>query len=353
MWAILAAMAVSGDAAACAGFVHGAGELAESAWQEALFEKIDGGVRVEYEVDLVVDTEDFGWIIPIPGEFIAAADGEAGTFDALFEATGPELDLEYEEARGCGLASNDLALKGGGLDTGGAGGVREVYSGSTPTYEIAVLEADSAAALDGWLSEHGWEAGGVSASVAEYVAEGRWQFVAVSLRIDTVEGEYGLELPPIRLDYSGDQMVFPSRMGRYADTDRQRTMIYVRGDQRARVSSGWGQLDLAEIRDEGEDPDYMQYSAYPEAIQAAGDDGALALTWAGELDGKWVSRFELDAPSSLHTVDASFALDAGTEPLRLVISNQAAGGCKGDGAGLLLVPALAGLLARRATRRGR
>lgn len=342
MWVVLAA-AVSGDAAACAGFVHGAEELAESSWQEAIFERIEGGVQVEYEVDLLVDTADFGWVIPIPGAFRSAADGDAGRFEALYAETGAELDLEEVESRGCAATDLGMNSKSGGLSDS-AGGVEEIYSGSTPTYDVTVVAADDPAALDAWLGEHGWEIGAASASIAEYVQEGGWQFVAVSLRLDAVEGATGLELPPLRLQYDGDRMVFPSRMGRYAEVDEIRTMVYVVGDQRARVSGGWGQEDLSEVRDEGESPGYMEYSAYPEAVQRAGSDGKLALTWAGPADaagGAWVSRFELDAPTSMHTVDAAFALDAGTEPLRLVISNRAAGGCGAGGEGaLLLVPAL-------------
>lgn len=323
---------------ACAGFFHPPDRLAESNTQEVIFEQDGAEVVVEYRVNLEVDVKDFGWVIPIPGPFVTMEDGDADRFEDLRNSTEPEKDLKEIEEGGCGAKSmglkSDSANAGGG-DT--AGGVTIVYTGSTPTWSYVVLEATDSQDLLDWLAEHGWSVGDSAPSIEAYVAEGGFQFVAITLGIDEVESTVETELPPVRIRYEGSELLFPSRMAQYASEPMMHTTIYVMGDQRARVSDGWTQVDVPYVWDDGEAPDYMEYEAWPEKLAEIGDQGGYGLIYAGPApDGSgWVSRFETLAERGVHTVDAVFALDAGEEELHTVISNR--GGCnKPEGAGLLL-----------------
>ncbi len=332
-------------ALACAGFFHDPLYEAESSAQKAIFRPLEGMVQVDYAVDLRVDTPEFGWVIPIPGPFVSFEDGDPADFSTLLAQTGPTYDIA-EERSGCAMA-NDMALGGvkGGGDT--AGGVDEIYQGETPTYSYSVLEATSADALSTWLEEHGWYLGDTGASIQEYVSEGGYQFVAIALKMDVVEGSaVQAELPPVRLKYEGDKLVYPSRMGRYSPEVELSTLIWVIGDQRASIRGGWDQVELPLVWEGGETSSYLTEVAAAK-IREIGSEGGFALTWAGEYGDGWATRFETVAPTGIHTVDVEFSVDGGTDaPLALTLSNQQ--GCKAPaGAQALLLFPLVALLRRR------
>ena len=333
-------------ALACAGFFHDPLYEAESSAQKAIFRPLEGLVQVDYAVDLRVDTPEFGWVIPIPGPFVSLEDGDSSEFSTLMAQTGPTYDIA-EERGGCAMTSDNAlgGVKGGG-DTGGRG-VDEIYQGETPTYSYTVLEATSSDALSTWLEEHGWYLGDTGASIGEYVSEGGYQFVAIALKMDVVEGTaVQAELPPVRLKYEGDKLIYPSRMGRYSPETELSTLIWVVGDQRASIQGGWDQVELPLVWEGGETSGYLTEVAAAK-IRDIGSEGGFALTWAGPYGSGWATRFETVAPTGIHTVDVEFAVDGGTDaPLAFTISNQE--GCKAPaGAEALLLFPLVALLRRR------
>lgn len=348
MTALLLASLVS-PALACGGFFPPPGYLAASNTQEAIFTPGDGEVKVEYRVLATGDAPDFGWIIPIPGEFLDLQAEEGEIFRDLNAATDPREELDEVKQGGCLRG----ASKGGdnAFDTGGAGGgVDVVAEGFSGPWEYVALTATSSDALVLWLDQHGFDVGPSGPSLDAYVADGTFQFVAITLSQEIDEGV--IEAPPVAIRYSGDRIVYPARMSRYSLAGTQHTILYVKGDQRARVSDGWAEADLPLVWDDGEDPDYMRYEAYPEAVADLGRDRGYAVTFAGMVDGVWVTRFETIASPEVHTADVQFAVDAGTAELHTLISNR--GGCETpEGAEALLLPALvaAGAWGRRRARR--
>lgn len=333
-------------ALACAGFFHDPLYEAESSAQKAIFRPLDGMVQVDYAVDLRVDTPEFGWVIPIPGPFVGLEDGDPDDFTKLLAQTDATYDIA-DEGGGCAMASDNAlgGVKGGG-DSGGRG-VDEIYQGETPTYSYTVLEATSSEALSTWLEEHGWYLGDAGASIGEYVNEGGYQFVAIALKMEVMEGSaVQAELPPVRVKYEGDKMVYPSRMGRYSPEEELSTLIWVVGDQRASIQAGWDQVELPLVWEGGESSGYLTEVA-AEKIREIGSEGGFALTWSGPYADGWATRFETVAPTGVHTVDVEFAVDGGTDaPLALTISNQE--GCKAPaGAEALLLFPLVALLRRR------
>ncbi len=338
------ALLLPGPALACAGFYHDEGSFAESNRQEAIFRILDGGVQVDYRVALDVNTPGFGWVIPVPGVVSKVEDGDDAEFEELETLTAPTRDLAESEGSGC----NAYALKsnaGGSGETRSDNGYTVVYSGSTPTYDYTVLEATSSDALAAWLGENGWELGATESSIEAYVAQGGFQFLAVKLHIDVDDGEaVAATLPPLRISHSGSSLIFPSRMAQFGDVEYLETRVYVVGEGRAHVS-GWKEEELPLVWDDGEDPDYMLYSALPEAIGAIGREGAFAVTYSGEWQGAWVTRFDTTADRMLHTVDAVFTVGTDKTELQTMVSNQ--GGCRApEGASWLWVPLL-GLLRRK------
>lgn len=339
-------LTVSDDAHACGGFYHEEARQAEAGWLEALFEPGDGFVEVTYEAGLTLDAARFGWVVPIPGPFVSLEDGDADRLGALFHETSARYDLEAESSGGCGaVAAKDGA--GNLSDSGGDRGVTVVDAGSTGTYDYTVLEATSTDALLAWLGDHGWPVGETAPALDAYVGDGGWQFVALALSAD-LDGEsvVDTEVTPIRIRYEGDRVVFPMRMNLGSALGLVRTIVYVAGDERARVAGGWGQRDLDLIHEPGEDSETLAYEALDAALADAGASRELALTFAGEIDGRFVSRFETAAAPENHDADAEFAVDAGTEPLHLLISNRTGCDRPEGAAAALLLPGVALLLRR-------
>ena len=343
---LLSPLLAARDAQACGGFFHEPGVLAESQSFEAIFEAGDGQVRADYRVLYQGDAADFGWVLPFPGAFVSLADGSSTAFDALREGTAPDEDLEAPREPACGNSKGLRNDAGGLTDTGGAEVVAEGFTG---TYDYVVLEADSAQALVDWLEEHGWDLGGTTSAVDGYVADGVWRFLAIALGVtDGEEQTASRELPPISLVYEGDSLIYPARMARSGLTTATHTTLYVKGDQRARISAGWTESDVDLLWDDGEDPDYLRYSAWPEALAELGGDGTFGVVYADEWEGGWVTRFETIADPEFYESDVSFALDAGTDaPVHTLISNR--GGCNApEGVALIwLGPGLWFLALRR------
>lgn len=338
------------DARACGGFFHEPGVLAESQSFEAIFEAGDGQVRADYRVLYSGDAADFGWVLPFPGAFVSLADGSSSAFDALRDGTAPDEDLVEPREPVCGN-SKGLRNDAGGLGDTGAG-VDVVAEGFTGSYDYVVLEADSAQALVDWLESRGWDLGGTTSAVDGYVADGVWRFLAIELAVaDGEEQTDARELPPISLVYEGDSLIYPARMARSGLTTATHTTLYVKGDQRARISAGWTESDVELIWDDGEDPDYLRYSAWPEALAELGGDGSFGVIYAGEWEDGWITRFETIADPEFYDNDVTFLLDAGTDAtVRTLISNRS--GCNApEGAALLwLGPGLCFLGLRRRRR---
>lgn len=327
---------LSTRALACGGFFPPVTDYAVSDAQEVIFSLGEGEVKVDYRVLVETNATSFGWVIPIPGPFLSIEDGDGHDFTALHEATNPLEDIEVPESGGCfGAASKGDGALGGGETGGTRDGIDIVASGYTGTYAYTVLDATSAAALDGWLGDNGFDIGPSGPALAEFVAEGTWLFVAI--RLDGELNEDKVEAPPVSIRYSGDRVQYPGRMSRYSWAEVQHTIVYVKGDERARIAEGWLEEELPLVWDEGESASYLIGEAFPAELSRIGDDVGYAVLYAGPYEDAWVTRFETYAPSVIHDVDPVFAVDGGTETVHTLISNR--GGCDTpEGAEALLIP---------------
>lgn len=324
-------------AQACGGFFPPPSDTAISNTQEVIFATSGDEVQVDYRVLVHGSAAEFGWLIPIPGEFVSLEDGDGAVFQAIHEATDPLEDLVEPPSGGC-LGSGLKSDGGGEFDTasgGRGGGVEVVATGFTGTYGYTVLEATSSEAFLLWLDANGLDVGPAGPTVDRYVTDGGWQFVALTLDGELADDQ--VEAPPISIRYTGGGMVYPARMSRTSMDPVQHTIVYVKGDQRARASAGWTEEEASLLWDDGETPDYMRSELWPEALYEAGAERRYLTVFAGELDGEWVTRFETRAPSEVHEADATFTLDGGTTTVHLLLSNRS--GCaRPEGADALLVP---------------
>lgn len=298
----------------CAGLVHDDEALAESGASETVFERLDGSVEVTYEVVYEGDATDFGWVVPIPGEVLEVVDGDAERLARLRTTSAPEVFVEApaEAKKGCfgGSAkggdgrANDALAGGNGVDV--------LAEGFTGTYGYAVVAADDAAALAAWADAGGWSLAGVQADLQHYLDLGQ-PLVLFDLHPDAAETGPARALPPITVRYAGDALAFPAVMARSGGLE-QRTTVYVLADSRADLVDGWSVVDLDEVNGAGEAADVLA-----ERLRDLGADRTWARTWAGNAEGRFLTRFDLLAEAADHTDDAIFAPDGTTYGQALAI----------------------------------
>ncbi len=309
----------------CAGLVHQDGALADSDAQEVIFTPGEGAVTVSYNVHYDGDAEDFGWIIPIFGEFSAIADGDPTRFDELRELTQPMVEYaETDDEGGGGCGCGETRSGKGGVDSAFSNGVEIVAEGFTGTYEYTVVTSGDPDEFLTWVSDHGWALHDTDIPVGEYAAEGGVQFVLIRLSAGAGHGATDAEgrmLPPVDLTYSGASLRFPAKMARYGMVDQVRTTVYVEGAERAKISSGWTETELGTITDEST---YAEGVYDDRLIEIGGDSPGYGVVWAGESAGVWVTRFDTLANSAVHTVDPVFTVDGGTTPTETLLKLGAA-----------------------------
>jgi hypothetical protein len=130
--------------------------------------------------------DEFGMLIPFP-----AAPAIRKVPDKIFEHIAaaidpPEIVVEYYLP--APSAPSDGGGGGGGDGEFGFHSVNVIRQEAVGMYEVAVLEAGSAAALKKWIDNHGYKyPRGMDAACEDYVEAG-WCFVAVKTKVGAKQG---------------------------------------------------------------------------------------------------------------------------------------------------------------------
>ena len=333
---MLSILLLTGTAFPCAALLtNDEGAIATSDAQEVILEDREEGVRTHYRVRYDGDADSFGWLIVVHG---AAGEGDVGEsnedlFDELRDWTQPRKTSysfgggnggHSTDASGCScLGASDKANGFGGEfsagDTASLGGVEVTAEGFAGPYAYRVLDPSDGEALTDWLSTEGFVLGETAGTVAEYVMEGGYSFVAVTLTPD--EGETpseGRTLPPLYIDSDSDTLQFPARMSLTGMAEEQRTTVWVLGDSTAEISSGWSS-EVLEYLYSGSDGDAE--AAFDAAlIEAAARDIPTYLSaYSGVYEDQWVTRFDTLAPRAVHTADPVFTFSGSDDSWQLEI----------------------------------
>jgi hypothetical protein len=129
--------------------------------------------------------DEFGMLIPFPTP-PAIRKVSDDIFPQIAAAIDPPevvVDLRYRLRRGAAVPQSNAPAKATGLETQGRDRVRVIREEAVGMYEVAVLEAGSAAALKRWMDDHKYKyPQGMDAVCDEYVELG-WCFVAVKTRV--------------------------------------------------------------------------------------------------------------------------------------------------------------------------
>ncbi len=198
--------------------------------------------------------DDFGMLIPFP-----TPPAIRKVPDNIFEQIAAAIDppevvvdvspVDYDMAPQASMAMSEMA---GGLEL--VDEVRVIREEAVGMYEVAVLEAGSAAALKRWMDDHGYTyPTGMDKACDDYVEQG-WCFVAVKTRVG---GKSGVDPQPGQRDvddrlpsgstfdgfvqgmgfrFHSDELVVPMRLSAFNEGELH-NIVYLLTDKPSRVNS--------------------------------------------------------------------------------------------------------------------
>jgi HEAT repeat protein len=129
-------------------------------------------LQVKYEGAV----DEFGWLIPVP----SLPTVERGSMEAFYE-------LSQLTQRGFSAALGGFGMKGSeAADTDGPSRVKVIQTKTVGAYQVSILAANDAAALETWLKENGYSIPGGKRErevVDDYIRRG-WFFVAAKIDLN-------------------------------------------------------------------------------------------------------------------------------------------------------------------------
>lgn len=301
--------------------------------QRALLSFRDGEEQLTIQSALDAEGQRFGWIIPVPAKPTKFERASAGLLKTLSMHTQPKVTHESRALSrrlfrcwclaGAVLlwagfvvgarvrmrwvvASLVLALlvghflprvlpsrlwdkaaakEGAGPAFSSTAGVRMEALLIVGSYEVALLDADSSAALNGWLGLNGFAAlpGEGLSIVDDYIREG-WRFVAAKLRREGA----GLYRPhPLAITFPAPKPIYPLRLTALAKSS-MRLELLVLSDQRATTKMLDTEFCDAFVKREQHplDGPPLPYVWSKKFHAYVGHPGAAQAVW----DGCWLTR---------------------------------------------------------------
>ncbi|MAA79514.1 MAG: hypothetical protein CL916_09665 [Deltaproteobacteria bacterium] len=322
------------------------GALAVSDAQEVILEANNAGVRTSYRIQYEGDAESFGWLVVVRGTVGEGdvTETDESIFDTLRDKSQPRLIKTQMQSGGSGIGCGETASKSmGDFSSDESLNVEVTAQGFAGPFAYQVLSAESGDALSTWLDSEGFELGDTEQTIDEYISEGGYSFVAVTLTPeDSQTPQDGRILPALSIQSDATELHFPARMATSSMAEKQRTTVFVLGENTANVQSGWNMTDNSYIDSQGEDP----VVAFEDVLLTEGSAEVPAYwrTYSSAHDGVWLTRFDTLAPRVVHTIDPLF----GFEDAQYDIETQIEVYENDSGAMWLLVPLLGlGLVRRR------
>jgi hypothetical protein len=199
--------------------------------QETSIVRYDDRTRTEQIVmrlSVQSKARDAAWLFPTPSPAQVEL-GDRSWFEQLDRLTAPKVvqRRHWWGRPGGGWFGGDGSTAGA---PPGAGGVAVLGEKRLGPFQVATLASDDSRALAAWLERNGYRLDDrLADGLRPYVRMG-WKYVAVKLAPDTGR-ELNGELDPLRISFRSDEIVYPMRLSRLAETD-QAVHLYVLGSHR-------------------------------------------------------------------------------------------------------------------------
>ncbi|MEW1690821.1 DUF2330 domain-containing protein [Streptomyces sp. NPDC091265] len=160
------------------------------------------------------------WIMPVPHRATVRL-GDAALFSELGTLTAPVRETRHyfwPRAKDWPFGGSDDTSGAGAPAPGDAAPVGVVGRERLGPFDVARLTATDPAALEGWLTDNGFELPDrLSTALRPYV-EQKWEYVAIRLAPQEKGGPLLGRLDPLRLRFASDELVYPMRLSRLATT---------------------------------------------------------------------------------------------------------------------------------------
>ena len=261
------------------------------------------------QVDVPLEAKSFAILVPLPAEpQIDPRPISAEDFEQLDRSTQPQIITRRSSSagEGCGCPLSQSKASDLGAATGGSSSVRSGTPVTLGPVTATKLTADSAAALEGWLTQNGFALTEADRKIAAaYVAPGTW-FVAFKPS-GTSPGAVG-----VHLTLPGDRRGFALRMAKIGGAAQMAFTVFVSAPSAVGPGAGSRALLLtdlpaATLRGSG------YHDAVAEAVSAAAGK-AWVVERVGPTDALPRSLRELGDSgftlTRLSTVVATSVIDA-------------------------------------------
>jgi hypothetical protein len=317
---LLSLLAMPASASAfCGVYVAGEGNEVTNHASQVIIAHHGDHTTLTIAADAGGNADDFGLLIPLPGdvdqEDITLADPQ---LFALLDQYSSPREVEYtcdtvrgsyvdsegcEMGLGCAEYSMTMAADGGG--PGDDVQVDDLFT--VGEYEIAIVHASEAGAMQGWLDGHGFVAPDDPDGVLQRYLDGGNRFMATRVMLDALPA--GQEwLHPLQFRFAqGDDLRLPIEIGTIsAHGARQDVVLYVFTD-----------LDQGDVRI----TNYPEVTPEDECMRPDGSD--LTAFYDGLLDDAlgdgagWVREYGITADYGYHC-DPCTSPRIGPEELPLV-----------------------------------
>jgi uncharacterized protein DUF2330 len=216
----------AGPAYACAcGAVITHGQDTTVADETSLVRYENGTEDIVMSLGLTGSPTTAAWFLPVPAKpTFGLADEDL--FNSLATLTAPEVVVE-----GDNNCNGSCAVPGQETPSPDVSVVQRVPVGP---YDVATLSASNGNALHDWLTAHGFTLSAKLASgIKPYAAE-HWLFVAVRLNPAKGHQTLGTHLPPLKVSFASDELVYPMRLTALA-SHAQTVRLYILADHRMRA----------------------------------------------------------------------------------------------------------------------
>jgi MYXO-CTERM domain-containing protein len=241
--------------------------------------------------------EQFALLVPVP---VVLREGDVktlslGVFEAFEHATAPQLH-QYEERDPCepeddrdGVGAPGGAARGSGAPANKGVTVESQFV--VGEYEVAVLSATEATAVDKWLKDNGYVLPPALASqLRPYVEEGSKFFVAKvdPTKVKLVDG--AALLSPLQFTYDAPELKLPIRLSAANSAGQQDVIVYAiaKGDKQLRAANRPNVTMPANVEITKQAvAKFGEFYAAMFAKRLGDKRDAVVTEWAGSADGGW------------------------------------------------------------------
>jgi len=238
------------------------------------------------------DPSEFAWVLPIHGQVEIGLSSDA-LFSVLEQSTAvtvlsPQINCN---PGGCNSAAGGNSDFGSDGATGG-GGVEVIAQEVVGPYETVQLQSSDPAALNQWLTDHGYNVpADVQPVIDSYVGEG---FGFLALRL--VPGQGIDSMRPVRITSPGATPELPLRMVAAGTGATTPITLWVLGEGRYQPTN----FQTFEINENDLVWDWNTQSSNYAALRKSGFDASGGKAWlmeAAEPYGQWAFQQLIDTAS--------------------------------------------------------